>query len=141
MKNKLMDLGLLWLRVMLGLGIMSHGWSKITSADGVVAWAEGAGQSLGLPLPVVFGLLAVAGEVLGGFFVLLGLWTRYAAAAVCAVMLTAFFVVFQGDPFSKKELAAAYAVVAIAVIIIGPGRFAVDGGKGGGKAAPAKKGK
>ncbi len=141
MKNKLIDLGLLWLRVAFGLGMMYHGWGKVTGDGGVAGWADRSVAAMGFPVPILFALIAVGCELIGGFFVLLGLWTRYAAAACAAVVLTAFLVRHQLDPFGTKELAAAYAVVAIAIIILGPGRFAVDGGKGGGRAAPAKKGK
>ena len=141
MKNKLFDLGLLWLRVALGVGAMYHGWTKVVGEGGVIGWADRSVAAMNFPVPVLFGFLAVGAELIGGFFILLGLWTRYAALAGAIVWLVAFFVRHELEPFKSKELAAAYAVVAIAIIILGPGKFAVDGGKGGGKSAPAKKGK
>ena len=142
MKNKLTDLGLLWLRVMLGLGSMYHGWTKIVGDGSIAGWSERSVAAMGFPLPIVFGILAVSAEVIGGFFILLGLWTRYAALAGAIVWLVAFFVRHQLDPFKAKELAAAYAVISIAILIIGPGRFSVDGSKGGGgRSASTKKSK
>jgi putative oxidoreductase len=136
MKNKLVDFGLLWLRVALGLGAMSHGWMKVTGEGGLSGFAERGVAGMGFPLPIVFAILAAGGELIGGFFVVLGLWTRYAAAWGAIVWLTAFFVRHQLDPFQVKELAAAYSVVAVAIIITGPGRFSVDGGgKGGGRSS------
>jgi len=131
MKNKLLDFGLLWLRVMLGLGAMYHGWTKITGV-GFIGFADKAVAPMGLPLPIVFSVLAIGGELIGGFFILLGLWTRYAAAWGALVWITAFFLHHQLDPFHIKELAAAYIVSAVAIIIMGPGRFSVDGTKGRG---------
>ena len=142
MKNKLADLGLLWLRVMLGLGSMYHGWTKVTGEGSIVGWSERSVAAMGFPLPVVWGFLAVGAELIGGFFILLGLWTRFAALAGAIVWLVAFFIRHQLDPFRVKELAAAYTVISIAILILGPGRFSVDGGKSGGRASSgAKKGK
>ena len=136
MKNKLVDFGLLWLRVALGLGAMYHGWMKVTGEGGLASFAEHAVVGMGFPLPIVFAILAAGGELIGGFFVVLGLWTRYAAVGGAIVWLTAFFVYHQLDPFQVKELAAAYSVMAVAIIITGPGRFSVDGGgKGGGRSS------
>ena len=138
MKNKLTDLGLLWLRVMLGLGAMYHGWTKITDL-GIAQFADKAVAPMGLPVPIVFSVLGIGGELIGGFFILLGLWTRYAAIWGGAVWLVAFFVHHQLDPFRIKELAAAYSVMAIAILIIGPGQYSVDGTKGGGRSSSSKK--
>ena len=131
MKNKLLDFGLLWLRVMLGLGAMYHGWSKLTGI-GIVGFADKVVAQMGLPVSVAFSVLAIGGELIGGFFIILGLWTRYAAAWGAMVWLTAFFLYHQLDPFRIKELAAAYIVAAVAIVIMGSGRFSVDGAKGGG---------
>jgi putative oxidoreductase len=133
MKNKLVDFGLLWLRLALGLGAMYHGWMKVTGAGGLSGFAEHGVAPMGFPLPIVFAILAAGGELIGGFFVLLGLWTRFAAAWSAAVWLTAFFIFHRLDPFQVKELAAAYSAVAVAIIIAGPGRFSADGGGKGGK--------
>lgn len=139
MKNRLIDLGLLWLRVMLGLGAMYHGWNKVTGEGGIAAWAERSVAAMGFPVPVVVGFLAVGAELVGGFLILLGLWTRYAALAGAIVWLVAFFIRHQLDPFRMKELAAAYAIVAIALTIMGPGRYSVDGSKGGGWSSSSAK--
>ena len=139
MKNKLIDLGMLWLRVTLGLGSMYHGWTKVTGEGSIVGWSERSVAAMGFPLPVVWGFLATSAELIGGFFILLGLWTRYSALAGAFVWLVAFFIRHQLDPFRVKELAAAYAVISIAILIMGPGRFSVDGGKGGSRSSASPK--
>ena len=141
MKNKLLDLGFLWLRVIFALGIMQHGWGKIIREGGVPAWTDASVVPMGLPVPLLFGYLAVLSELVGGFLVLLGLWTRYASFAVACVVSTAAFVKLAAEPWSKKELAVAYAVVAVFFIIAGPGKYSVDGSKGGGRSSSAKKSK
>jgi putative oxidoreductase len=133
MKEKLTDFGLLWLRVFVGAGLMYAGWMKLTTF-GVAEFASKGVEPLGFPMPIVFAWLAVLSELIGGFFLVLGLWTRIAAIFAGTVVGVAFFGTHAADPFAKKQLALAYLVVVIALFIMGAGRFAVDGrGKGGGK--------
>jgi putative oxidoreductase len=68
----------------------------------------------------------VLSEVLGGLLLALGLFARPAAACVAVTMLVAAFVVHAGDPFGRRELALAYACVAIGVLLAGPGRYSLD---------------
>jgi putative oxidoreductase len=144
MKERLTDLGLLWLRTLAGLGLMVHGWLKLSG--GVEAFAAHMVEPLGFPLPIVFAWLSVAAELIGGFFLVLGLWTRFAAAALVINMSVAafgmgFWGTWIGPGKPTKELPLAYLVMVVTVLILGPGRFSVDGGRGGGKSAPKKKSK
>lgn len=79
------------------------------------------------PLAEVLGPSAALSEFAGGLLVALGLFTRPAAASVLLTMLGAAFVVHGDDPFARKELALAYAVAALALVIAGGGRWSVDG--------------
>ncbi len=137
MKNKLNDLGLLWLRIAVGLGLMWHGWGKLER--GIDAFAEGAVTDMGLPLPYVFATAAIASELLGGLFILLGLWTRYAAILAGFTIGVAFFVRHAADSFNQKEKAAAYLVVLMAILIMGAGKYAVHPSGGGGRKSTPKK--
>ena len=138
MKEKLTDFGLLWLRVLTGLGLIVHGWLKL--AAGVETFAANAVDPIGFPYPMIFAWLAVATEVLGGFFFILGLWTRWAAVPVVFMMSVAAFsplspAAFIGSGKPSKELALAYLVASVAVLLLGAGRWAVDSGGRG----PAKR--
>jgi putative oxidoreductase len=134
MKEKLVDFGLLWLRVLTGLGLIVHGWLKLSA--GVQTFADKLVDPIGFPYPMIFAWLGVATEVLGGFFFVLGLWTRWAAVPVVFMMSIAAFSPLSPEPFispgkPSKELALAYLMASFAVLLLGPGRWAVDaGGKG-----------
>jgi putative oxidoreductase len=141
MKDKLVDFGLLWLRALTGLGLIIHGWFKLSA--GVAVFADKAIDPIGFPYPMIFAWLAIATEILGGFFFILGLWTRWAAVPVVFLMSVAAFsplapaaFISAGKP--SKELALAYLITAFAILLLGPGRFAVDGGRGGKRSAPKK---
>ncbi|MBI5058814.1 DoxX family protein [candidate division KSB1 bacterium] len=138
MKNKLTDLAILWLRIALGVGLMYHGYGKLER--GVGDFAMNAVEPMGFPVPLVWAWAAVASELFGGLFVLIGLWTRWAALAGGTVMAVAAFVSQALDPFPQREKAVAYLVVCIFFMLNGAGPFAVHpSGKGGRKSAPVKK--
>lgn len=117
------DAGLLILRLCAGLTLaFGHGLSKVLTLGKFIASVE----RHGFPLPQIFGPAAAFSEFLGGLLLALGLATRPAATFVLATMLGAALKVHAHDPFSKKELAFAYAVVAIVMLVAGPGRFSLD---------------
>jgi putative oxidoreductase len=146
MKDKFADFGLFWLRVLVGLALMYHGWLKLQG--GVDTFADKFVEPLGFPIPILFAWLSVAAELIGGFFLVLGLWTRLAALALTINMGVATFGRGIGVPIIAPgksptlELPLAYLVMAAAVLIMGAGRFSVDSGrKGGGRTAGPKKSK
>jgi putative oxidoreductase len=117
------DLGLLLLRVGFGLALaLAHGWRKVVGLDAFTASVA----SKGLPLPAVLAPLGAATEFLGGLLLVLGLFTRPAALFVLVTMLVAATQGHAGQAFARRELALAYAVVALALLVAGPGRHSLD---------------
>ena len=115
--------GLALLRVWFGLVLaLNHGLGKVTDLG---KFTEGV-ASRGMPLPGVLGPAAALSEFLGGLLVAVGLFTRPSALFVAITMLVAALHIHAADPFGKKELAFAYAVVALVVLISGPGHFSLD---------------
>jgi putative oxidoreductase len=117
------DKGLLLLRVGFGLTLaFGHGVNKLFSLGKFIRNVE----RQGFPLPEVMGPIAMLSELAGGILLALGLATRPAATFVAATMVGAAFVAHANDPFSKKELALAYALVALVLLVTGPGRYSID---------------
>jgi putative oxidoreductase len=118
------DLGLLLLRLWLGLVMaFGHGWGKISHLG---AFTDNVAQ-MGFPIPVVLGSIAAASEFAGGLLIAVGLATRTASIFLFLTMMGAALVVHGGDPFGKKEFALAYAVTALAIALLGPGGWSVEG--------------
>lgn len=124
MKARLTDIGLLWLRVLAGAGIMTHGYGKIFGGR-MEKFAGGVGE-MGFPMPLFFAWAAALSEFVGGLCLALGLGTRVAAFFIACTMSVAAFIRHAADPFGRKELALAYWTIAIALLILGGGRYAVE---------------
>jgi len=117
------NLGLLLLRLVAGLSLATaHGLGKLPPSEGFV---KGVGE-LGFPAPLLFAWAAGLSEALGGSLVALGLFTRPAAFFMLFTMSTAFFLRHSLDPFQKKELAMLYGIIALAILLIGAGRYGLD---------------
>jgi putative oxidoreductase len=117
------DIGLLVLRLWFG-GVLAinHGWPKMADLGNFTAKVA----KRGVPIPELMAPLAAASEFVGGLLLALGLLTRVASLPVACTMLVAAFHVHAADPFSKKEFALGYALAAVAIAIIGPGRLSLD---------------
>ncbi len=124
------DLGLLILRVGIGVMFMLHGLPKLLG--GPEGW-EGLGQS-GLPflpdgvLPVIFGFAAMAAELLGGLLLALGKYHRIVCLAMAATMAVAFSTklgAFSGitDFAYKAGWPLELLIVFVALFFTGPGRY------------------
>jgi putative oxidoreductase len=116
------SLALLILRVLLGTGMMLHGFPKIQNP---MAWA-------GDTFPAFLQLLAAVAEFGGGLAWIIGLLVPLASFGLMCTMAVAVYVhaVVKGDPFVGKEgsyeLAAIYLAFSLVMLLIGPGRFSLD---------------
>jgi len=72
-------------RITLGLGFLRTGTGKWQHFDNIVGYFA----SLGIPFPTVNAALVATFEVVGGALLLLGLFTRPAAAVLSTVMVVA----------------------------------------------------
>ena len=123
-RKHLVDLGMLWLRVLTGLGIMTHGYRKIFSGN-MDGFANGVAD-LVFPLPEFFAWLAALSEFAGGWMLVLGLGTRIAAVFLMGTMFVAAFLQHAGDSFGAREKSLMYLTMAGTVGIVGPGKFSLD---------------
>lgn len=125
-REAMRDVGLLWLRVLLGIGIATHGYGKLFG--GHMADFQAGVEKLGLPFgsPEVLAHLAAWSEFAGGIFLAMGLGTRIAALLIFGTMTVAAFVRHADDAFGVKELALCYWTMAGTLVLTGPGRISLD---------------
>ena len=126
------DLGLLILRIGIGGLMLFHGVSKLLNGVGFI---EGILQGLGLPGFIAYGCLLA--ELVGALFILLGAWTRMAAAVltfnmVVAILMAHLDVLFSLDPHTGGlmiEDPLLFLLGAVALCFTGGGKYAITSGK------------
>jgi len=121
------DIGKLVLRLTLGILLLLHGVAKILGGVGGIA---GMLQNIGLPGFLAYGVYI--GEVLAPLLVILGFYARIGALIVVATMVAALYLAHMDDLFLlgqgggwKLELQGFFLFTALAIALIGPGRFSV----------------
>lgn len=110
-------MGMLLVRLAAGAVFINHGWMKLQNLSG----AEGFFSGLGLP-PGAATLVAVV-EVVGGIMLALGIAPRIAGLVLGIEMIVAMLLV--GIPNGSYELEMVLAAAALAVFMIGSGRYSL----------------
>ncbi len=126
--GKAKDLGLLLLRVGIGLIFINHGYSKLMGGHEKWLWLGSKMSHLGItPAPVFWGFMAAASEFIGGIMLVLGLGTRIAAFFMACVMAVAVVMhISQGDGFSGAAHALSLLVVFLSLLISGGGAYSME---------------
>jgi putative oxidoreductase len=126
------EIGKLVMRLTLGGLIIFHGVAKLRSGVREIAGMLGSSG-----LPEMLAYLVYVGEVVAPLLIIIGLWTRPAALIVAINMLVAIVLVhpeqigdFDSSGGLALELQAFYLFTAIAVALLGAGRFSVGGSAG-----------
>jgi putative oxidoreductase len=122
------DLGKLLLRLTLGVLILFHGAGKLTGGlDPIRGMLEG----VGLPAALAYG--AWLGEVLGPILLILGWYARVGAGLIAVNMLFALGLAHRQELWQlnehggwQLELQGMFLFTAIALVLTGPGRLAVN---------------
>lgn len=122
------DIGLLVLRIGLGLIFMRHGIGKLLAGPELWASLGSAMSNFGIHFAyTLWGFLAACAEGLGGLLLILGLATRVAAFFIACVMIVACMMHYaKGDAWTELSHPLSLLVVFIALIIMGPGIYSLD---------------
>lgn len=122
------DLAKLLLRLMLGVFMLFHGVAKLVHGIGGI---EQMLVAQGLPAFFAWGVYV--GEVVAPLMLILGWQTRVAAGLVAVNMLVAIGLAHMGDIFAlsahggwRLELQGFYLFTAVAVMLLGGGKFALQ---------------
>lgn len=127
-----MDIGLLLIRIVVGLTMAGHGAQKLFGWFGGYGLSGTGGfmESLGFVPGRRAALAAGLAEALGGLLLALGLVTPLAAAAIVAVMLVAVATVHLSKGFfvtaGGYEYNLVLAAAALVLAFTGPGAWSLD---------------
>jgi putative oxidoreductase len=126
-----MEIGLLLLRLTVGLTLAAHGAQKL------FGWFGGPGleatgqlfETLGFLPGRRQALMASLGETGGGLLLALGLLAPIGAAVICSVMLVAMAVHIKNGFFAQNggyEYTVVLGVAALSIAFTGPGSLSLD---------------
>lgn len=127
-----MALGLLIIRLVIGLSFAAHGSQK------VFGWFGGYGpkgtggffDSIGIKPGVLMAVLAGLAEIAGGLLFAAGLWTPLGAALIVLIMLGAIIKVHAKNGYWVTSNGIEYNLtliaVAVGVALIGAGEYSLD---------------
>lgn len=118
------DLGILFIRLALGVVFINAGWMKISDMEMVVGFFGQLGFSAGLAYFVSYA------ELIGGIAFILGIFTRYAGVFLAIIMLVAIKVLFPSG-FSLANNGYEYPFVlmlaSMALVTFGSGAYSLAG--------------
>lgn len=128
-RGDLDDMAKLLLRLTLGVLMLLHGFAKLTGGiEGIAGEVTQAG------LPAALGHLVYVGEVAAPLLLIVGAWTRAAALVIAVNMVVAVALVHVGQLATLSptggwalELQAFYLAMALAIALLGAGRFSATG--------------
>ena len=122
------DFGKLVLRLTLGILILFHGIAKLRYG---VSGLEDMLRSHGLPALLAYGVFV--GELLAPLLIIIGLFSRIGALVIALNMIVAIALVHSSQLADLAqtggwalELQGMFLFTAIAITLIGPGRFSID---------------
>ncbi|NOU73323.1 DoxX family membrane protein [Paenibacillus sp. LMG 31458] len=128
----MMALGLLIIRLVIGLSFAAHGSQK------VFGWFGGYGpkgtggffDSIGIKPGVLMAVLAGLAEIAGGLLFAAGLWTPLGAALIVLIMLGAIIKVHAKNGYwvtsNGYEYNLTLIAIAVGVALIGAGEYSLD---------------
>lgn len=127
------DLGLLLIRMALGISGVYHGGQKLFSAFGGHGMKGFTGflTSLNVPMPALSAYMAALAEFGGGILIALGLMTRLVSIPFAFTMLVAWgtahkFSFVKTETVNGSELPFHLMVMALALVFTGPGKYSLQ---------------
>lgn len=117
------DVGLLFVRVAVGLVFIHAGWGKVSGIEQVVGFFG----ALGIPEWLAYVVASV--EFLGGIALVLGIFVRYAGILLASIMLVAIWKVHWANGFSAAnggyENQLVLLLAALALMTSGAGKYSL----------------
>ena len=125
--ENLVSLGLFFLRCTIGIILFMVGAGK------VLGWFGGFGMQttiqyftkMGISIPLVY--ISSYTEFLGGFLLIIGLFTRPVTIAVTINMIVAtIFMLPKGFIFGMADFPLTLLVIAVVILLTGPKKISID---------------
>jgi len=119
------SLGLLALRLCVGIFLIHHGYDKLNNIEG---FADTYVRPMHLPFPIFLSYVAAYSEILGSYVLLPGVLSRLGALAIFGTISVAVYHAIStvGLNLYALELLGLYWGGSLCILLNGPGKFSVD---------------
>jgi putative oxidoreductase len=126
--DKYRQIGLLILRLGLGLMFIIHGYPKIIGGPDKWLQLGGVMALIGIKFaPAFWGFMAAFAEFIGGILLIIGFFFRPACALLVFTMIMATIMhLVKGDGLNIASHAIEAGITFFSLILIGPGDFSLD---------------
>ena len=119
------SLGLLLLRLSVGIMLIHHGYEKLANIEN---FADAFVRPLHLPFPVTSSYAAAFSEIIGSWLLITGFATRFGALAILGTVAIAIYHALATAGFNiyLLELLVLYFGSASCIVLNGSGMFSLD---------------
>lgn len=127
-KADLRNIGLLILRIGLGIMFILHGYPKMFGGPETWSQIGSSMQYIGINFaPMFFGFMIGVAEFFGGIFLILGLFFKPSVIFLFIMMLVVSAKDFgAGDQFTSYSQTIEMAIVFLSLFFIGSGKYSLD---------------
>ena len=116
--------GIALVRITVGVMLIFHGWQLFETHDmNVIADLL---FNMSIPFPEAMAYTGKIIELTGGFFLVLGLFTRVMTALLFLTFIFITFVLGQGKILTDNQLPFLFALMSLMFFFTGAGRLSVD---------------
>lgn len=118
------DLGILFIRIALGLVFMHAGWLKVANAEFVVTSFAAIG------IPAYLAYFVMYAELIGGALIILGFFARYIGIILAVIMIVAIVKAHLVNGFGLQNNGYEYVLVlllnSLAIVTLGDGKYSLE---------------
>lgn len=116
--------GIALVRIALGVLLIYHGWQLFETQD-MNGFADIL-FNMSMPFPEAMAYTGKLVELLGGFFLILGLFTRLVTALLIVSFVFITFVIGEGKIFTDNQHPFLLSLLSLMFFFTGAGRLSVD---------------
>lgn len=116
--------GIVIVRMVVGVMLIFHGWQLFETND-MNGFADRL-LELAIPFPGVMAYAGKIAEFIGGFFLVLGLFTRLMTALLFVTFIFITFIMGEGKIFTDDQHPFLLAMISLLFFFTGAGRLSFD---------------
>lgn len=116
--------GIAIIRIVVGVMLIFHGWQVFERQD--MSGFTDLLFNLSIPYPEALAYAGKVVELVGGVFLIFGLFTRLVTALLFLTFLFITFGLGEGKIFTENQLPFLFALVSLIFFFTGAGRLSVD---------------